>query len=1059
MHDLEMPAGGPYGERLLPQIIDAYVQSDPERVYALVPYSIDVAQGFRKITYRNLASAVNGVAWWIDREIGHSDNFETLAYMGASDIRYAIFFFAAIKCGYKVFCTADMAKKIPELEKNVPDLRYFVLASLDELLSASSVHYPLVIDSEIAQGAPKPIILPNGAFSVIDNQRRLSKLEGRRNMDYSLFDLGGKGFINTFPGFHVGGMVAMTALPIFYNSHVVMVPSQKPANGEMMGQIMSQMPIRGVFTPPTVVEELLETPEGLSQIARTEFVMYGGGPLAPAAGDRISQVTCLTSAIGSTEAGIIPARVPTREDWSYFEWHPDYEVDMVHVHTDIYELTIPNPARMAWIHTIWHTFPDVKVWRTNDHYKKHPTKPGLFMFRGRGDDVIVLSNGEKFQPVTTESIVQGHPDIEGALVVGTGRFQPALIIEPRVPIVDAEAFIEQIWPTVQQANQEAAAHGKIFRGKVILASPEKPFIRAGKGSIIRPKSTALYADEVEALFTHATGNMELGGLSTEQVQDFTALRASVGNYVRSIIPDLPKGSTGGKEDFYAWDLDSVQTIELASGLRALLKPHLNLIDLSTIAAKAVYANSTIDSLSGFIGGLMGLTKSDATTERSTRMSAMLERYTDSLPAALNGAETRGVVPSMNDKTSENGISITKSAPHMNGEAQPNGVAYANGVANTNGTSRSSSHGPALCVLLTGSTGSLGTQLLQALIEDPQISKIICLNRAENALQRAQKSLTLQNIRLDLVKVEFHKAQFADPHFGLSAESYSSLLTQINIIIHNAWNVNFNQSLESFSSQILSVRHFIDWSISSPLHPRIQFVSSISSIANWASCYPSDTLIPESSLLSTDYAVALPMGYGESKHIAERLLATAASRCGVSVDILRLGQVAGPIGAAGGSWNRSEWFPGLIQTSKALGCIPDAVMDVDWIPADVLANIICDLVHDNHKGLRTYNLINPHNREWKDLVPAMQKFVGGKVVSLQEWTDMLGEVDGSDTTEMAAKPALKILEWFKSLAAGLSSGQKPLKYVTVNGAESSKTMAELGPVSPEWMMHWLEQLDL
>lgn len=92
-----------------------------------------------------------------------------------------------------------------------------------------------------------------------------------------------------------------------------------------MGQIMAQMPIRGVFTPPTVLEELLDTPKGLEMIAQTEFVMYGGGPLAPSAGDRISKVTCLTSAIGSTEAGIIPARVPTKENWSYFEWHPDYE--------------------------------------------------------------------------------------------------------------------------------------------------------------------------------------------------------------------------------------------------------------------------------------------------------------------------------------------------------------------------------------------------------------------------------------------------------------------------------------------------------------------------------------------------------------------------------------------------------------------------------------------------------------------------------------------------------------------------------------------------------------
>ena len=51
---------------------------------------------------KDLASAVNTITWWIDREICPSDNFETLASMGATDIRYRIFFFAAIKCGYKV---------------------------------------------------------------------------------------------------------------------------------------------------------------------------------------------------------------------------------------------------------------------------------------------------------------------------------------------------------------------------------------------------------------------------------------------------------------------------------------------------------------------------------------------------------------------------------------------------------------------------------------------------------------------------------------------------------------------------------------------------------------------------------------------------------------------------------------------------------------------------------------------------------------------------------------------------------------------------------------------
>lgn len=807
MHIDESPAGGPYGERLLPQVIDAYAKRDPERIYALVPHSADVDQGFRRITMKELARAVNRIAWWIDREIGHSDNFETLAYMGATDIRYGIFFFAAIKCGYKflvpsarnslhgkislltackctkIFVTADMAKKIPDLEKNIPDLRNFILASLDELLSGSSEHYPydkshaegvkdpvLICHTSGSTGAPKPIILPNGAFSVIDNQRRLSKLEGRKNMDYSLFDLEGKGFINTFPGFHVGGIVAMTALPIWYDSHVVMVPSNRPANGEIMGQIMSQVPIRGVFTPPTVLEELLDTPEGLKQIAQTDFVMYGGGPLAPLAGDLISEVTSLTSAIGSTEAGIIPARVPTKEYWNYFEWHPDYEVDMIHVDGDIYELTVPNPSRLAWIHTCYHTFPEVDVWRTNDHYKRHPTNPKLFTFRGRGDDVIVLSNGEKFQPVTTESIIQGHPSVEGALVVGTGRFQPALIVEPKVLPADPEAFIEEIWPIVQRANEEAAAHGKIFRGKIILTSPDKPFVRAGKGSIIRPKSTALYTDEIEALFNDSVGDKELV-LSPEQVQDTAALKASLGAYVRSILPDLPGGTDGDKEDLFAYGLDSVQTIELASELRAMLRPHLNPTDLSTIAAKTIYANSTVDGLSGYVSGLLGLTTgagANTATQRVVRMRAMLEKYTQGLSGATYGA------------MQANGVSRTNGNSKMSDTSHANDHAHVNGIRS------------GLRVLLTGSTGSLGTQLLQALINDPQVSKVICLNRAEDALRRTQKGFAQRNVRVDLSRAEFHKAHFADPQFGLSTEAYNTLRDKVDVIIHNAWNVNFNQ---------------------------------------------------------------------------------------------------------------------------------------------------------------------------------------------------------------------------------------------------------------------------
>jgi nucleoside-diphosphate-sugar epimerase len=43
----------------------------------------------------------------------------------------------------------------------------------------------------------------------------------------------------------------------------------------------------------------------------------------------------------------------------------------------------------------------------------------------------------------------------------------------------------------------------------------------------------------------------------------------------------------------------------------------------------------------------------------------------------------------------------------------------------------------------------------------------------------------------------------------------------------------------------------------------------------------------------DYSVAQDFGYGESKHVSERILQIAKARSGVPASVLRVGQVAGP----------------------------------------------------------------------------------------------------------------------------------------------------------------------
>jgi len=92
-----------YGSRLIPCIIDETAQNDPKKLYAVIPNSAkNIAEGFRNMTYRDFANAINGAASWIERTFGRSSDFRALGYIGLNDLRYRIILVAAIKTGHKV---------------------------------------------------------------------------------------------------------------------------------------------------------------------------------------------------------------------------------------------------------------------------------------------------------------------------------------------------------------------------------------------------------------------------------------------------------------------------------------------------------------------------------------------------------------------------------------------------------------------------------------------------------------------------------------------------------------------------------------------------------------------------------------------------------------------------------------------------------------------------------------------------------------------------------------------------------------------------------------------
>ncbi|CAK7216988.1 hypothetical protein SCUCBS95973_002999 [Sporothrix curviconia] len=656
--------------------------------------------------------------------------------------------------------------------------------------------------------------------------------------------------------------------------------------------------------------------------------------------------------------------------------------------------------------------------------------PRLWRFVGRRDDVLVLSNGEKFNPVDMEGVVTGHPRVRGALNVGTGRFQAALVIEPMEPLGEgttttaASDFIDALWPTIERANAVGPTHGRIFRPKVVVAGPDKAFIRAGKGTVIRGRTTRLFEDEVDALF-RVEEDAGVVAVSVDSLESVTA-------FVRQCVAGLFPSSTtlSDDDDFFALGLDSLQTLELMKMLRRGLASHLESVQGAVsdpITTRSVYAHPTINQLAGY----------------------------------LFKAVSSGMPGTVADEDEDNDNKETLRVKAM----QDLVAKYTAGLPNVNARRPAS-----LTVAIFGTTGSLGTHLLGVFPNDAAVKKIYCLNRSDDARARQQAAFEARGKAYDLAsKAEFLAVSMGDAHFGVGKDVFRRLQASVDVFVHSAWKVDFHHGLASFAdTHIRGVRHLVDFALASERQPHLFYVSSLSSVGRWPAVRPG--AVTEDYL--SNYRLALDMGYGESKHVAEKILEAATVRSGVHATILRVGQIAGPLADDGGQWNPAEWLPSLVKSSLALGCLPSSMNTVEWIPVDTLAGIMRDLVQHDYaeRAAGVYNLVNPRAGSCDELVGVVKKHwdVAGtpvEVVLFPAWLEALRSASASSPASATAAdldniPALKIVDFYEGLAAEAALPESErITYEKSRGRKHSKTMAELGPIDGAAMATWLKQWGL
>lgn len=811
----------------------------------------------------------------------------------------------------------------------------------------------------------------------------------------------------------MGYMALMESL---FHSIPFVTPPDKPLSPDLIVDVIdAAKPTAAVF-PPSLLEEMSHSDRALDGISRLNQVNFGGAPLSPEIGDKLCKVTTLLTVIGASEVGLIPTMQPlSAEDWGYYEWNPYFGVDMQFVGENMYELVIKR-APTREFQGIFHTFPELQEYRTKDVFIPHPTKPNKWIYHGRIDDVIVLSNGEKFNPVTMEKIIEGHPLVSRAVITGQGRFQSALLVEPNwnewsedKPVSE---LIDAIWPVVQQANEGAPAHGRVLKSKIGVASKSKPFKTTPKGSTQRHHVYRDYAEEIEAIYRES-GEEDLASQQLPEQADLAGIK----NYVQKVVSSiLGRSEIGEKEDFFGAGLDSLQTVQLTRILQGAIRARYPDKNSEAITTQRIYSNPTVDQLSRFVNKVINGGEANGFVDeesRAEKIESLVKKYTADIPVQQ--------------------LDVLNPPPDAH------------------------------TVILTGSTGSLGSYLLNALLDDPATAKVYCLNRSADAAPRQQKSFLEKGLPWDArraAKVEFLQASFGAEKFGLEDSKYDEMLQSVDTIIHNAWKVDFNHAVSTFEDvHIRGVRRFVDFSLQSAHHAHIHFVSSVATIGAWNPSH--GPAVPEAPVENPD--VTLPQGYGESKHVSERICLAASRLAGVPTTILRVGQVGGPT-LEKGVWNRQEWLPTIIATSKATGRIPTDLgsIKVDWIPVDKLATIILELI-ETRRGTQSatrstaFNLVNPSTTTWASLIPAVQRYYPHvQPVSLSTWVSELEQLSATNPSEdeVAAKPALKLLDFYRGLLhteGGLSS---PIEQRQTK--EGSATMRKLGPVDQPLMENWLRQ---